>query len=535
MVADTMPTSVRPPACDSDGYSAARTIGVAAVLLSSAVCFRGLLPWYMFLPLWVLQAEAMSRLFDLGIFGRTKPSVESVAASKNGTYTWEEIAARNGSDAGWVAVDGVVYDVTEFIEKHPGGREMISLALGRDATDLFKSYHPFSDRPARILEKMRIGTVSTYEHPVYEKDTGFYKEACEAVAAYFKDTGLNRKDPLNMVLRMAPAYILFGLTYYVSFIVPNIPFAARFACAAIMGFCQGMPLTGWMHDASHASIGPNEKWWWAVGRLSLDYVSGSSMISWRYQHVVGHHVYTNVMGCDPDLPVKIDKDPRRLVKEQKWRSIYKYQHLYLLPLYGILGLKSRMQDFTEVFSRRMNGPIRVNPISTQDYLRMICGKAVWAFYRFVIPLAYMSTRAVSYGEFFALFMVSEWCTGYWLAFNFQVSHISSDAEFFHKDGSGDRLKGEWARKQIETTVDYGHNSWWAAYLSGALNYQTVHHLFPTVSQYHYPEITPIVMKVAQKHGVKFNVKDNFIGALAGHVQHLKDMGEKGMAAELKLE
>lgn len=535
MGAVSTPKTVRAPACDSDGYSAARTIGVGAALLCAAVCMRGLLPWYMFLPLWVVQAEAMCRLFDFGIFGGTRPSVDTeYPAAKDSTYTWEEVALRNGSDAGWLAVDGVVYDVTEFIERHPGGREMISLALGRDATDLFKSYHPFSDKPAKILEKMRIGTISTYEHPVYKKDSGFYKEASAAVAEYFKTTGLNRKDPLNMVLRMAPAYILFALTYYVSFILPNVPLALRFSAAALMGFCQGMPLTGWMHDASHASIGCNERWWWTVGRLSLDYISGSSMISWRYQHVVGHHVYTNVMGCDPDLPVKLDKDPRRLVKEQKWRSVYKYQHIYLLPLYGILGLKSRVQDFTEVFSRRMNGPIRVNPISTQDYLRMICGKAVWAFYRIVVPLAIVATQAVSMGEFWALFMVCEWCTGYWLAFNFQVSHISSEADFYHRDGNG-ISDGEWALKQIETTVDYGHNSWWAAYLSGALNYQTVHHLFPTVSQYHYPMITPIVMKVAKKYGVEFNVQDNFIGALGGHIQHLKDMGEKGIGAELKLE
>lgn len=528
-------STVRPPACDSDGYSAARTIGVGAALLCTALCVRGIISWYAFLPLWVAQAELMCRLFDVGILGRTKPSEASRPASKDGTYTWEEIARRNGSDAGWVAVDGVVYDVTEFIERHPGGKEMISLALGRDATDLFKSYHPFSERPAQVLEKMRIGTVSTYEHPSYKKDSGFYKECCEVVGAYFKDSGIDRKDPVNMFLRMAPAYILFAITYFIAFLLPNVPFAARVVAGCIMGFCQGMPLTGWMHDASHASIGPSEKWWWSIGRFSLDYVSGSSMVSWRYQHVVGHHVYTNVMGCDPDLPVKIDKDPRRLVKEQKWRSIYKYQHIYLLPLYGILGLKSRVQDFTEVFSRRTNGPIRVNPISTQDYLRMLCGKAFWAFYRFVVPFGLVTTPVVTWGQFFALFMASEWCTGYWLAFNFQVSHISSDADFLFKDDDTNTIDAEWAVKQVETTVDYGHDSWWAAYLSGALNYQTVHHLFPTVSQYHYPKITPLVMRVAEKHGVKFNVKKTFADALMGHVQHLKDMGNEGIAAELKLE
>ena len=62
------------------------------------------------------------------------------------------------------------------------------------------------------------------------------------------------------------------------------------------------------------------------------------------QHVVGHHIYTNVFGADPDLPETAEGDPRRLVHRQKYSSVYKYQHIYLPPLYGILGLKVTAWD-----------------------------------------------------------------------------------------------------------------------------------------------------------------------------------------------
>ncbi len=55
--------------------------------------------------------------------------------------------------------------------------------------------------------------------------------------------------------------------------------------------------------------------------------------------MVGHHIYTNVFGADPDLPETAEGDLRRLVHRQKYASFYKYQHIYLPPLYGILGLK----------------------------------------------------------------------------------------------------------------------------------------------------------------------------------------------------
>jgi fatty acid desaturase len=79
-----------------------------------------------------------------------------------------------------------------------------------------------------------------------------------------------------------------------------------------------------MHDASHAAVGTNETWWWTIGRLTLDWMSGSSMLAWHNQHVVGHHAYTNIMGCDPDIPKSTTGDVRRLLKWQVWNKLYEY-------------------------------------------------------------------------------------------------------------------------------------------------------------------------------------------------------------------
>ena len=49
----------------------------------------------------------------------------------------------------------------------------------------------------------------------------------------------------------------------------------------------------------------------------------------------------------------------------------------------------------------------------------------------------------------------------------------------------------------------------AAFLCGALNYQSVHHLFPCVSQYHYPALSGVVRRVARKWGVRYNYVGSF--------------------------
>jgi fatty acid desaturase (delta-4 desaturase) len=41
----------------------------------------------------------------------------------------------------WTVYRGVAYDLTSFIDRHPAGNWLIQLAIGRDCTALFESYH----------------------------------------------------------------------------------------------------------------------------------------------------------------------------------------------------------------------------------------------------------------------------------------------------------------------------------------------------------------------------------------------------------
>lgn len=90
---------------------------------------------------------------------------------------------------------------------------MSLLILGRDCTDMFISYHPFSgDKPANVLKKFKIGTLISNEFPVYKKDTGFYKELCEEVGDYFKKNNLHHKNPIYGLWRLALLLITMYFT-----------------------------------------------------------------------------------------------------------------------------------------------------------------------------------------------------------------------------------------------------------------------------------------------------------------------------------
>ncbi|RWR77192.1 cytochrome b5-like protein isoform X1 [Cinnamomum micranthum f. kanehirae] len=53
-------------------------------------------------------------------------------------YTMKEAAQHNTHSDCWVVIDGKVYDVTDYLDKHPGGDDIILAYTGIDATDEFE-------------------------------------------------------------------------------------------------------------------------------------------------------------------------------------------------------------------------------------------------------------------------------------------------------------------------------------------------------------------------------------------------------------
>jgi len=91
-----------------------------------------------------------------------------------------------------------------------------------------------------------------------------------------------------------------------------------------------------------------------------------------------------------------------------------------------------------------------------------------------------------------------------------------------KDGVVDM---DWAEMQVRTTLDYGHDSWLTTFFTGALNYQVTHHLFPYISQIHYPQIAPIIKEHCKRYNIEYIVLPNFWEAFVSHIKYLAIMGD----------
>ena len=74
-------------------------------------------------------------------------------------------------------------------------------------------------------------------------------------------------------------------------------------------------------------------------------------------------------------------------------------------------------------------------------------------------------------------------------------------------------------------MDFAPNSWFWSVLTGHLNHQTAHHLFPAVTQSHYSKITPIVRETCAEFGIKYRCVDSAYDIICHHVKYLRKLGQ----------
>lgn len=74
-------------------------------------------------------------------------------------YTLEEVEAHNNINDCWLVINNNVYDITEFIPQHPGGKRILS-GCGKDATDYFQGQDIHrEENAAQYLPEFLIGSL----------------------------------------------------------------------------------------------------------------------------------------------------------------------------------------------------------------------------------------------------------------------------------------------------------------------------------------------------------------------------------------
>ena len=86
---------------------------------------------------------------------------QSPAASQSSSgpsFTLADVQKNNSAASCWTIVDENVYNLTSWINGHPGGANAILSLCGKDGTNAFKSQHQNKTRPEGTLGSYKIGS-----------------------------------------------------------------------------------------------------------------------------------------------------------------------------------------------------------------------------------------------------------------------------------------------------------------------------------------------------------------------------------------
>ena len=73
----------------------------------------------------------------------------------------EELATHATASDCWIGLRGKVYNLTAYVEYHPGGAAVLEEAFGKDATALFDKYHKYVNGEY-IMRATRVGVMPGY-------------------------------------------------------------------------------------------------------------------------------------------------------------------------------------------------------------------------------------------------------------------------------------------------------------------------------------------------------------------------------------
>lgn len=71
--------------------------------------------------------------------------------------TNSEIKTHNSKSDCWSIVNGKVYNLTTYVQKHPGGASVIANICGKDGTKAFTNQHDSQKKPNNLLDSFLLG------------------------------------------------------------------------------------------------------------------------------------------------------------------------------------------------------------------------------------------------------------------------------------------------------------------------------------------------------------------------------------------
>jgi len=108
-------------------------------------------------------------------------------------YSLAEIAKRNSHEEAWIVIHNNVYNLTEFLNEHPGGEEVLLEQAGKEATEAFEDVGHSTDA-RELMKKFKVGELVESER----------KEDSEKTPQYWNNESTENGDESSIKTWLIP-------------------------------------------------------------------------------------------------------------------------------------------------------------------------------------------------------------------------------------------------------------------------------------------------------------------------------------------
>jgi len=108
---------------------------VAIIFIIVAILMSGMLVWGL-IDAQKKESAVENKVQDVPT---TTENTEEVTQQEVKSINLSELSKHNKSNDCWVAIRGNVYDVTSYLDEHPGGADLILNFCGEDATSAYNN------------------------------------------------------------------------------------------------------------------------------------------------------------------------------------------------------------------------------------------------------------------------------------------------------------------------------------------------------------------------------------------------------------
>ena len=364
----------------------------------------------------------------------------------------------------------------------------------------------------------------------------FYETCCNVLyllSRYKFDTPFEReikREVFKIVRRgrefATPGYLFRAFCYIALYAYLQYLWISRgssWQLAIVYGLAQAAIGMNVQHDANHGAVSAKYPILNDILGLGADFIGGSKWL-WMEQHWT-HHAYTNHAEKDPDSfatePMFIFNNYPKGHPNRRWHHQFQaFYYAFVLAGYWISSVFN-----PQVLDLRQRGAQSVGIQMESDFVKSrrkyaIAIRLYYIYVHVVCPLQFHGFTAHAIRDILLLGIAES----LGLAILFSLSHnfVHADRDPTNEQQRDADGKVCWFKSQVETSCTYGGAI--SGYLTGGLNFQVEHHLFPRMSSAWYPYIAPKVREICAKHNVRYAYYPWVLQNLWSTVNYLHEAG-----------